>query len=351
MRCDCSSGSSSPTRPQIASCPRMIWSAPVFVARRVDVFDAHQPAAAVRARIEPAGQRGDQRALVQRARWAWVRNGRCSCHVPRARRLADVSRTWPRWRLEQGLARGAAVQLAQPPLQRQALRRLVRLPDGVGAPRIAQAHACGSPRCTRLTTSTPLRMCVRASGSGMKPQPRQRTCASILACIEATVSTSCPPQQVVGGRGQALRRIGDRDRAMALDLVVGQRLGPRRQRVMRRDGEDEGHLAQRAHLDADMAAGVAGEADRQVGMPGDQRLPHAGEHLGAQAQLRAGAGAALGIEALDQLEQRQARDDAVGGDRQAGLPAGGHALHAIGQRVDLRRARAGRARATPRRRR
>ena len=37
------------------------------VARRVEVFDAHQPAAAVGARVEPRGERGDQRAGVQRA--------------------------------------------------------------------------------------------------------------------------------------------------------------------------------------------------------------------------------------------------------------------------------------------
>ena len=36
-------------------------------ARAVDILEAQQPAAAVRARVEPAGQRGHQRAGVQRA--------------------------------------------------------------------------------------------------------------------------------------------------------------------------------------------------------------------------------------------------------------------------------------------
>jgi hypothetical protein len=38
-----------------------------LAARWVDVFDAHQPGAAMGAGIQPAGQGGDQRARVQRA--------------------------------------------------------------------------------------------------------------------------------------------------------------------------------------------------------------------------------------------------------------------------------------------
>ena len=37
-------------------------------ARRIEVFDAHQPATASGARVEPARERGDQRTEVQRPR-------------------------------------------------------------------------------------------------------------------------------------------------------------------------------------------------------------------------------------------------------------------------------------------
>ena len=47
-------------------------------------------------------------------------------------------------------------------------------------------------RCTNLITSRPAAMCSRTIGSGTKPQPMQRSSASIFSCMLLTVSTSCP---------------------------------------------------------------------------------------------------------------------------------------------------------------
>jgi hypothetical protein len=41
------------------------------VARRVEVLDPHQPDAAMRARVEPRRERGDERAGVQQAGRRW----------------------------------------------------------------------------------------------------------------------------------------------------------------------------------------------------------------------------------------------------------------------------------------
>ena len=63
----------------------------------------------------------------------------------------------------------------------------------------------------------------------------------------------------------------------------GYRLPPEwRQRMVRRDDEDEGEPAQRPELDA-AGAGVhgAGDADRQIDLAGDERLPRSGEHVAA----------------------------------------------------------------------
>ena len=69
---------------------------------------------------------------------------------------------------------------------------------------------------------------------------------------------------------------------------------------------------------------VAARADRQIGAAGDQRIPDAAEHLGAQAQARAGG---LAIEGLDQRQQRRERQQRAERDRQLRLPAGGDAPH------------------------
>ena len=76
-------------------------------ARRVDVLDAHQPAPAVRARVEPARQRGDQRAGVQRP------GGRRREAAAVGARLASVaiSRSRPACRSSSARARRRAVEL------------------------------------------------------------------------------------------------------------------------------------------------------------------------------------------------------------------------------------------------
>ena len=78
-------------------------------------------------------------------------------------------------------------------------------------------------------------------------------------------------------------------------------------------------------------------------MSADERLPGAGQHLGAQPQPCAGTTAALaghslrveGVEGLAEFEHGQLRHHTVHRDRELGFPAGGHAPHAVGHRIHL----------------
>ena len=114
----------------------------------------------------------------------------------------------------------------------------------------------------------------------------------------------------------------------------------RGERMVRRDGEHEVHLAQRLHLHLSAVRRHAlrrdADADREVGLAIDQRLPRAGQHLGAQTQPRAGsAPIAQCVERLAQLEHRDARHHAVYRNRQLRFPAGGHPLDAVGDGIHL----------------
>jgi hypothetical protein len=88
---------------------------------------------------------------------------------------------------------------------------------------------------------------------------------------------------------------------------------------MRCDREDEGHLAELAHLDAGRRGHVGADAhaDREIGLAAGQRFPCAGKHLGAQAAAacrgpccRSAAVARCRlvqrVERLAQLEHREA---------------------------------------------
>ena len=67
--------------------------------------------------------------------------------------------------------------------------------------------------------------------------------------------------------------------------VVEHRVHPR-QRVVRRDAEDELQLAQRTQFDAAGVGVVAANADRQIHLARDQGFPGACQHLAAQTQPR-----------------------------------------------------------------
>ena len=124
----------------------------------------------------------------------------------------------------------------------------------------------------------------RAIGSGTKPQPRPRSCASILVCMLLTVSTSWPGSRfTVSGA----RRCAESATATARwrdQLGVADRLGGGGQRMVRRDREHERHRPEVLHLDARRQHAAGADADGQVGLAGDERLPGAGQHLGAQPQ-------------------------------------------------------------------
>lgn len=98
---------------------------------------------------------------------------------------------------------------------------------------------------------------------------------------------------------------------------------------MRRHREDEGNLAQRTRLHALHRRDVRG-ADQQIGAPGEQRIPAAGQHFAAEAQA---GGGVLCIEVLDHRHQRAEVDEVVHHDGQRRFPAGGQALDAAGQLV------------------
>ena len=117
-------------------------------------------------------------------------------------------------------------------------------------------------------------------------------------------------QQVHGQRRQALGGVGHRHRAVAQQFDVVERLVRRGQRVLRCDREDKGQIAQRLHRHPGRRA-LQADADGQVGLAADQRLPGAGQHLGAQLQPRAraavaqhaAADAALRVQRIEGLAQ------------------------------------------------
>jgi hypothetical protein len=90
-------------------------------------------------------------------------------------------------------------------------------------------------------------------------------------------------QQVHRDRRHALRRIGHRDGAVAHQLDVADRAFVRGQRVVRRDAKTKA-ISPSGSIATPGRRAVGADADGEVGLAADQRLPGAGQHLGAQAQ-------------------------------------------------------------------
>src|SRR3989454_12544397 len=67
-----------------------------LLARRVQILDGHLPASARRARIEPAGERGDQRAEGQRAGGGWGETGGIHGWLEETARLFSERPRWAR---------------------------------------------------------------------------------------------------------------------------------------------------------------------------------------------------------------------------------------------------------------
>ena len=111
-------------------------------------------------------------------------------------------------------------------------------------------------------------------GSGTKPAPRPRSCASSLARIVGTVNTSCPASKPTRDRLAALHGVRHRDGAVLEHDLVLERALERGERVVRRDGEHELQLAQDVALDAGGRAGLEGHAQRR-GRPGPSSRPPA----------------------------------------------------------------------------
>jgi hypothetical protein len=186
------------------------------------------------------------------------------CRSSRARRVAGCP--------------AAAATTAGPPRRRPARLRSA-------APGVVQGHAgaCAAPALLHQAAGS---RCARASGSGTKPQPRPRSSASSLARMLGTVSTSCPGSRFTVTRRQALRRIGHGHRAVVHQLRRSAGRCPAASGwcgATRRRRPSRPAAAARCRR----RVGVRRRnADGQVGLAADQRLPGAGQHLAAQAQAR-----------------------------------------------------------------
>ncbi len=102
--------------------------------------------------------------------------------------------------------------------------------------------------------------------------------------------------------------------------------------MVRCHGKDKGHLAQRLAADACGGSRVECHAQRQVGLALQQRLQGARQGLALQLEL---GGRLQGKKRLGQLQQGALFDQAVHGDGELRLPAGGHALDAARYGVQI----------------
>ena len=95
--------------------------------------------------------------------------------------------------------------------------------------------------------------------------------------------------------------------------------------MRRRDGEHPIHFTQRAGLVAAADGPVTRSADGKVGATRRQGIPATTEYFRGKAQAGAGG---LRVEIAREVEHDGRRDQAVAGDAQFRLPAGGHAFDA-----------------------
>ena len=179
----------------------------------------------------------------------------------------------------EGAARGGALQLLQPPLQRPA-----RSAVGRSGPAVVQAQIAAGA----LNLARDQQACVQIGlhhAARQKPPPIPRICASTLACMLSTVSTSWP---LTRPKLMLLRTpgVGNGDQAVPQQLFVGDGLGCAGQRMVGRDGKDEVHLADFAGLQFGGIAGIDGNAYGQIGLAAGQRFQSAAENAVLDLQRR-----------------------------------------------------------------
>src|ERR1700694_5923714 len=86
-----------PLEPEVFERPHDLVSGAGLLARRVQILDAHQPPSARRARIEPAGERSDQRTEVQRPGGRWREPPCIHGCLGYTARFFPKGRPWRRW--------------------------------------------------------------------------------------------------------------------------------------------------------------------------------------------------------------------------------------------------------------
>ena len=187
-------------------------------ARRVDVLDAHQPAAAVRAGVEPAGQRGHQRAGVQRP-------------GGRGREAPDVAAAF----MPSAQAAGVPLQQRAPRGRAVAAGPATTAAPGPAAPRLPCGARAGAPGVVHRSRR-PARALHGLDTSRPAAEVRARhrlgqEAAAQAAQLRLDLGLHAWPRSARPGPGsrftvhrrQALRRVGHRHGAVAQQLVVGDR--------------------------------------------------------------------------------------------------------------------------------
>jgi len=252
---------------------------------------------------------------------------------------------------EQRAPRRRALEAVEPPAQRKAELRLAAVAGG-RAPRVAERN--GAAHALDLADDKPARL-DRFARHRLRDEAATDPARERLDLVAHVADGEhvLAGKQVDGQRNEAMRRVGDRDRAVADDLGVADRLARARERMVRRDDEDELEAAELLQRHAGGQIALRRDADREVGLAGDERLPGPGEDFGADAQPRrrrhrrhvARRSARprrlridrrrVGVERGAQVEDRRARDDVVDGNRELRFPAAGDALDAVGDGVDL----------------
>ena len=278
-----------------------------------------------RAGVQQAGRRGREAADV--ARRPTSRGVAASMHRAQARRRrAAVA-------LEQRRARRRALELLEPPVQRQAELRLARRAAarrGRRAPGVAERgrrrgalhlldhQAAGGDVLAhqRLGHEAAAEAAQQRLDLGLHVAHREHVLAG---------------QQVDRDRRQALRRVGDRDGAVARSARRRSSGSlARGERMVRRDREDEGHRRRAAFICTPLGSSrsvptpiarsawpvtSASQVPASTSVRRRSRVPAAPSAARQRAAPSARAASReQRVERLAQLEQRRARDDVVDGD-------------------------------------
>ena len=289
-----------PVRPKASSVRRISSAAPgtVRVVSTSSMRTSHSPPAA-RASSQLA-TRGDERAEMQRARWARARSGRGSSR-------------------EQLRGHERILEALHEPLERLALA--ARAPRGEQPRRRARRA-----RRSRMR-SRPAAPRARRSSFGRKPTPSPATCAAAFASIVGTVSTSCPESRPTVRGGSRRERVGDAHRAVALDASRRRAAGARR----RSDG-----MARRRSTISTRPSGRRGEAAARAARRRRRRWrgrrgPRRAHPRCRRAPRSRSAGACPGSRRRTRSTTPKSlshADHGVDGDAQLRLPALRHLLDA-----------------------